>query len=473
LLLTNDGTGAFSSEIEDAWPNPTGFGKPVNAQDQLVHDLNGDGLDDMLLHVSRDDFSEGFFQALISNGDGTFRDETEARVPRSPVAIASSFDKGQLRDYDGDGHPDLINYITYPSAWPFYVEIMINDGEGYFRSLRTDFINDWLNHTWVALDVDGDGDTDFFEGNTLHRMIEPYGAKLDGTEIDDRLIGGAWDNVYRGMDGDDVLDGGMGDDSLDGGPGNDSLIGGKGDDTYVLHATDLAGDDTINDKAGFDRIEFDGFGIGAVSDAEQDGDGNLVIHFDDGGSLTVEGHFQQGSFGVESLVVGGETLPLSRDPSFSSGAITELTDPIVINAGMNDAWVSTNAPFQGMFITVFPVLKLMFAAWFTFDSEQPPEEAVAVFGAADQRWVTALGSYDGNRAELKAELTTGGSFNGADPTPTQDTDYGTLTIDFSHCNLASVEYDFPSANESGFFTATRVVESNVPLCNELNPIVLQ
>ena len=138
-----------------------------------------------------------------------------------------------------------------------------------------------------------------------------------------------------------------------------------------------------------------------------------------------------------------------------------------INAGLNDAWVNANAPFQGMFVTVFPVLKLIFVAWFTFDSEQPPDDVSAVFGAPDQRWVTGLGTYDGNRVELKAELTTGGEFNTSDPLPAQDTNYGTIIIEFSHCNLASVDFDFPAAGESGFFTVQRAVKDNVALCDAL------
>jgi len=31
-----------------------------------------------------------------------------------------------------------------------------------------------------------------------------------------------------------------------------------------------------------------------------------------------------------------------------------------INAGLNDAWVSADAPFQGFFFTVFPDLELFF-----------------------------------------------------------------------------------------------------------------
>jgi hypothetical protein len=144
------------------------------------------------------------------------------------------------------------------------------------------------------------------------------------------------------------------------------------------------------------------------------------------------------------------------------------TPDFTINAGVNDAWVNTDAPFQGIFITVFPVLKLVFAAWFTFDSVPPGGSAMATFGSPDQRWVTALGFYDGNRAELKAELTTGGEFNASDPLPAQDTEYGTINIEFANCENGNVEFDFPSAGESGTFNILRVVDSNVTLCEALN-----
>ena len=166
-------------------------------------------------------------------------------------------------------------------------------------------------------------------------------------------------------------------------------------------------------------------------------------------------------------LVGSGTNPFGNSEAFLVELPGDLVPGFEINAGLNDAWVNANAAFQGMFVTVFPVLKLMFVAWFTFDSEQPPEDITAVFGAPDQRWVTALGFYDGNRAELKAELTTGGKFNASDPLPTQDTNYGTINIEFSHCNLAWVEFDFPSAGESGLFTMQRVVDDNVALCEAL------
>lgn len=144
-----------------------------------------------------------------------------------------------------------------------------------------------------------------------------------------------------------------------------------------------------------------------------------------------------------------------------------LANTFLINAGLNDAWVSEDAPLQGMFITVFPELNLIFLAWFTFDSVPPEGEASAVFGAVDQRWVTAVGSFDGNRAELTAELTTGGAFNASVPIPSQTPNYGTITLEFADCKLAKVTFNFPSAGESGEFNIQRVLEDNVPLCESM------
>ena len=87
-------------------------------------------------------------------------------------------------------------------------------------------------------------------------MNVPYGAEMNGTADDDRLIGGAQDNVYRCLEGNDVLDGGLGDDDLDGGPGDDELIGGKGND-YLVPGS---GTNTIDGGPGNDEIEY-GFSL--------------------------------------------------------------------------------------------------------------------------------------------------------------------------------------------------------------------
>ena len=141
------------------------------------------------------------------------------------------------------------------------------------------------------------------------------------------------------------------------------------------------------------------------------------------------------------LLQGEELMSPEQAPTFH------------INSGLNDAWVHAGAALQGMFVTVFPSFELMFAAWFTFDSEAPPDDATATLGAPDQRWITALGPYSGTSAMLNAELTGGGRFNSPDPVPQQDTSYGTINMDFEHCNSVNVDYDFPNAGESGSMAA--------------------
>lgn len=143
------------------------------------------------------------------------------------------------------------------------------------------------------------------------------------------------------------------------------------------------------------------------------------------------------------------------------------TGGVTINAGMNDAWVSDDAPFQGLFFTVYEDLKLLFLSWFTFDSV-PPGGAAATFGAKDQRWVTGAGFFNGNSVTVNVELTSGGIFNGSVPAATQQPGYGTITIVFLSCNEAILTYNFPGVGLSGQMTLKRVVNDNVALCEMLS-----
>lgn len=177
----------------------------------------------------------------------------------------------------------------------------------------------------------------------------------------------------------------------------------------------------------------------------------------------------------ESIIAGqyiiGVTLNFAdgntNDNDRTDATALTLLGAFLINAGLNDAWVNANAPFQGLFFTVFPDHTLFFAAWFTFDSVPPDESATAVFGAPDLRWVTASGIYSGDSVTLNVELTTGGVFNDSEPEATQEFNYGTITIQFLSCNEALVSYDFPSLSLSGQMTLTRVLADNVPLCQAL------
>ena len=74
----------------------------------------------------------------------------------------------------------------------------------------------------------------------------------NGTDADDRLIGGRGNDKLYGGAGDDQLAGGSGNDELHGGSGNDYLVGGSGDD--ILYGGE--GADTIKAGTGNDTAYF-------------------------------------------------------------------------------------------------------------------------------------------------------------------------------------------------------------------------
>jgi len=135
----------------------------------------------------------------------------------------------------------------------------------------------------------------------------------------------------------------------------------------------------------------------------------------------------------------------------------------IINNGLNDAWYNAATNGQGFFITVFPDIDSIFLAWFTFDTERPPGNVVALLGEPGHRWLTAFGTYAGNIAILDIELTEGGVFNSAQPMVTQSA-YGTIQIEFIDCNNAILTYNIPSLGLMGEIPITRIATDNVPRC---------
>jgi len=139
-----------------------------------------------------------------------------------------------------------------------------------------------------------------------------------------------------------------------------------------------------------------------------------------------------------------------------------------INAGLNDAWFNRVTNGQGLLIAVFPVRKEMFVAWFTYDTERPPEDVTAILGEPGHRWLTAQGPYDGDTANLTLYLTAGGVFDAAEPPASTDSaGYGTLQIEFADCTEGLVTYEITSLGVSGQFPIERIVADNVPLCESL------
>lgn len=163
--------------------------------------------------------------------------------------------------------------------------------------------------------------------------------------------------------------------------------------------------------------------------------------------------------------------------NFSGGTITgdnlvmtgisEVVEaaPFVMNTGLNDAWYDPATDGQGFFITVFPDLGTVLLSWFTYDTELPPEDAVANLGDAGHRWLVAIGPVEGNRAVLEIDSPSGGLFDS--PTEIEHRPDGTITLTFENCNSGVVQYDIPSIDQQGSVPIQRVANDNIELCEAL------
>jgi hypothetical protein len=143
-VLLNDGHGRFSFV---ATPLPANsYGANSDGLGIATGDVNGDGRPDLVMASTRQNpfYVGANLQVLISNGDGTFRDETKARLPNEPGANVRWIAFPQLVDLNGDGKLDLVTrldgYPTPPS--PAY----LNDGNGNFKPLN---VAAYTQGTWT------------------------------------------------------------------------------------------------------------------------------------------------------------------------------------------------------------------------------------------------------------------------------------------------------------------------------------
>ena len=183
-----------------------------------------------------------------------------------------------------------------------------------------------------------------------------------------------------------------------------------------------------------------------------------------------------GTFGLAkglnswSAEVAGEN-PIAPGSNYGYGLdyiLLAPAPPFEINAGLNDAWFNPHTNGQGFLITVFPEIKQMFLAWFTYDTERPHDDTVAVLGEPGHRWLTAQGPYDDDTASLTIYVTEGGVFDANDPPAHNDgIGDGTMTIEFADCKEGLVTYEIDSPSVSGEIPIQRLTDDNVTLCEIL------
>jgi hypothetical protein len=130
---------------------------------------------------------------------------------------------------------------------------------------------------------------------------------------------------------------------------------------------------------------------------------------------------------------------------------------------LNDAWYNPATNGQGFFIIVYPEIEQIFLSWFTFDTERPDDSVPANLGEPGHRWLTAQGSYAGNKAVLDILVTKGGVFDAGTPEPVTTKD-GTIVVEFNGCEAGTISYDIPSIDRQGVVPIERVVPDNLALC---------
>lgn len=145
---------------------------------------------------------------------------------------------------------------------------------------------------------------------------------------------------------------------------------------------------------------------------------------------------------------------------------TGLGGPFRINIGLNDAWYDSDIPGQGALITVYPSVKTIFLALFTFDTEMSPESTHALVGSPDHRWLTAQGLYEGNRAFLQIYNTSEGRFMDSQTIAVTEA-YGSAVLEFDSCLGGTLIYEIPSVAVSGEWALQRITLDRMSLCESL------
>ena len=201
--------------------------------------------------------------------------------------------------------------------------------------------------------------------------------------------------------------------------------------------------------------------------------GSLTIKFNNCGNALVSYDFLN-----QTLV---NNFPIQRITTENNALCEKLltqnipennpTDTFNINSGLTGAWYNPDTSGQGVLVEVLPESEKIFLAWFTFDSQLPESSTNAIVGDAGNRWLTGIGSidYENKKAIIDLNLTSGGLFDNAQTvTTTQANSYGKLTLSFTDCANAQIDYDIFSLNLTGTIPLNRVSSENVNLCHYLS-----
>lgn len=158
--------------------------------------------------------------------------------------------------------------------------------------------------------------------------------------------------------------------------------------------------------------------------------------------------------------------PLNVSTSGDYFYILAAPAPFDITFGSSGSWYNPDTTGQGFLIDVFDTSNLMFLAWFTYDLERPADGVPSMIGEPGHRWLTALGSTVGGKADLDITVSSGMIFDSAQP-PVSTEANGTMTVEFFDCYFGRVTYDLGTSGRAGEIPIQRIVNDAGPICESL------
>lgn len=176
VVLINDGTGRFT-ELAGVLP-PKPFGDDAIGTVIEPFDLNGDDDADLLVGWTKGTpFYKGrWIQALVNNGDGTFRDETQLRLPQTDNADQWVYDL-VTGDLNGDSVLDVGLDLGPTFADPAHSlspVFFLNRGHGTFQSLPAGAFAEPPFGQFRLVDIDGDRRTDVVSAWAAPSGVETF-----------------------------------------------------------------------------------------------------------------------------------------------------------------------------------------------------------------------------------------------------------------------------------------------------------